>query len=334
MNDLSAEPKPRLEFDPATLPWLDRVYAEIDAYLAGLDGSARPDYDLRHHLIQWMRLGYTTFPGLIAPALIDAYRADVDDLIHHRRGGDTLAMVEARGTRSVRDFDDTDLGIDHMRILDFHNESVAAKEIALHPRIVSFLGHVFREDVVMMQSLTFLKGSEQHAHQDFAYVVSEVPSHLAATWVALEDVHPDAGPLKYYPGSHSVPKFDWGNGFLFSTESAHDELAFARYLEEECRRAQLEPAVFCPRKGDVFVWHAALVHGGSATRNRALTRASLVSHYSPVHTYTRDRRKPEVEPERKVVNGGIVFVNPVWPHLEDTFPLRLEADPAGSAPSR
>jgi phytanoyl-CoA hydroxylase len=68
MTELSSKRKPRLEFEPATLPWLDRVYAEIDAYVDGLESSARTAYDLRHHLIQWMRLGYTTFPELIPPA--------------------------------------------------------------------------------------------------------------------------------------------------------------------------------------------------------------------------------------------------------------------------
>ena len=328
MKQGSSEQTP-LAFDPATLPWLDRIYAEIDAYVKRLGSAAPAAYDLRQHLIRWMRFGYTTFPGLISPELVDAYRADLDDLIHRRRGGDTLVQVEGIGTRSIRDLDEKDLGIDHLRIQDFHNESVAAKQIALHPQIVSFLSHVLRDQVVMMQSLTFLKGSEQHAHQDFAFVVAGIPSHLAATWVALEDIDPAAGPLGYYPGSHSVPKFDWGNGLYLSASSTRDDLEFARHLEEQCKKAELELEVFAPRKGDVFFWHAALVHRGTPTSNRSLTRASLVSHYSSARAYTRDRRNPEVEPERRVVNGGIVFVNPVRPHLEDGFPLRVRPQPAG-----
>jgi ectoine hydroxylase-related dioxygenase (phytanoyl-CoA dioxygenase family) len=131
-----------------------------------------------------------------------------------------------------------------------------------------------------------------------------------------------------------VPKFDWGNGLFLTPESSRDEMDFARHLEEQCLRAQLKPEVLCPRKGDVFVWHAALVHGGSPTRNRELTRASLVSHYSSAKVYTRDRRKPDVVPQRKMVNGGIVFVNPVWPHLEDTFPLRREPQDTGLRPGK
>jgi ectoine hydroxylase-related dioxygenase (phytanoyl-CoA dioxygenase family) len=41
----------------------------------------------------------------------------------------------------------------------------------------------------------------------------------------------------------------------------------------------LQPKVFLPKKGDVFIWHANLVHGGTPVRNTALTRKSMVIHY-------------------------------------------------------
>lgn len=28
---------------------------------------------------------------------------------------------------------------------------------------------------------------------------------LVAAWIAFEDIHPDSGPLVYYPGSHQLP---------------------------------------------------------------------------------------------------------------------------------
>jgi len=33
------------------------------------------------------------------------------------------------------------------------------------------------------------------------------------------------------------------------------------------------------KKGDVFLWHGMLVHGGSPVKNPALTRKSMVIHY-------------------------------------------------------
>jgi len=36
---------------------------------------------------------------------------------------------------------------------------------------------------------------------------------------------------------------------------------------------------FLPRKGEVLIWHANLLHGGSAVINQCRSRWSQVSHY-------------------------------------------------------
>ena len=150
-------------------------------------------------------------------------------------------------------------------------------------------------------------------------MVSSIPSHLAASWIALEDVSPEAGPLSYYPGSHTIRKFDWGNGMFLTPESSHDENDFARHIEAECRQMNLREEVLLARKGDVFVWHAALAHRGNPATRSGLTRKSFVTHYSSVHGYPRDRRSPETEPIKYPLNGGLVYGDPRWPEEENTF---------------
>jgi hypothetical protein len=39
---------------------------------------------------------------------------------------------------------------------------------------------------------------------------------------------------------------------------------------------------FAPRRGDVLIWSADLVHGGSSEMDPDSTRRSLVTHYCPV----------------------------------------------------
>ncbi len=39
---------------------------------------------------------------------------------------------------------------------------------------------------------------------------------------------------------------------------------------------------FRARKGDVVIWHADLVHGGSPVTREGSSRNSLVTHFSPV----------------------------------------------------
>ena len=202
--------------------------------------------------------------------------------------------------------------------------------MALHPRIVAFLRHLFRDTPVGMQTLTFLHGSEQVWHQDYAFVVSSIPSHLAASWIALEDVSQEAGPLGYYPGSHTIRKFDWGNGLFLTPESSRDENDFARHIEAECRRMNLREEVLLARKGDVFIWHAALAHRGTPATRHGLTRKSFVTHYSSAKGYPRDRRRPEAKPTKYRINGGLVYGDPRWPEAEDVF---RRGDKIGAASS-
>ncbi len=302
-------------FDPETLPWLDRCYAEIDRYVSDL-GSAAPDYDLRAKLIDWLRNGYVVFEGAIEAELIDAYNADIDAVFSEPSRFGVRLNVEGYGTVPARDLPSEAFAHHHLRVMDLHNVSEAGKAIMLHPVLTGFLGHVFRDVVVGMQSLTFVHGTEQHAHQDYPYVVSGIMSHLAATWVALEDVHPDAGPLYYWEGSHTVPGFDWGNGPLLTPESTSDELDFAEFLTERCESGGARRVEFEPRKGDVLFWHAGLVHGGSAVIDETRTRRSFVSHYSTRAAYPSDRRAPSDPPRVFEHNGGLVYGDPLDPGAE------------------
>jgi ectoine hydroxylase-related dioxygenase (phytanoyl-CoA dioxygenase family) len=41
----------------------------------------------------------------------------------------------------------------------------------------------------------------------------------------------------------------------------------------------IEPHYFHAKKGDVLIWHANLVHGGSQREDMVLTRRALVCHF-------------------------------------------------------
>ncbi len=209
-EDRSPRTSRRLEFDRETIPWLDKYYVEIQAYVDSLSPEERPSYNLEAQLAHWMRFGYVTFQGAVDGGLIDDYLADVDEFMAAPGDSKIGMVIEGYGVNEARDLPPEAFSVHHRRIMDFHNASTAGKQLALHPLVVEFLVHVFRERVVAMQSLTFDYGTEQPLHQDFAYVVANIPSHLAASWIALEDAHPDAGPLVYLPGSHNIEKVRLG----------------------------------------------------------------------------------------------------------------------------
>jgi ectoine hydroxylase-related dioxygenase (phytanoyl-CoA dioxygenase family) len=181
--------------------------------------------------------------------------------------------------------------------------------------VVRHLALIFDQAPVAMQSLFFEYGSEQGLHQDFPYVQAQHLSHLIGCWVALEDVTADSGPLFYYSGSHRLPKYDWGGGSLRfdGQDDGQDDgqvEAFEAHLAKACADAGLERVTFHAKKGDVFLWHAALVHGGSAATDRALTRKSFVVHFSTREGYPRDRRWPDQEPILAEINGGFLYRPP------------------------
>ena len=76
--------------------------------------------------------------------------------------------------------------------------------------------------------------------------------------MALEDVHPDAGPLGFYPGSNSIPFYwanpiAWGYGFFPSAEATKARRLRAP-TERECERSGLSFERPLARKDDVLSW--------------------------------------------------------------------------------
>ena len=57
----------------------------------------------------------------------------------------------------------------------------------------------------LFQSINFLTGSEQHTHSDSIHMSTFPLGGMAAAWVALEDITPGNGPLRYYTSSHKLP---------------------------------------------------------------------------------------------------------------------------------
>jgi hypothetical protein len=154
----------------------------------------------------------------------------------------------------------------------------AVGEGSLRELIAALLGH----HTTLFQSINFLTGSQQRTHSDSIHMSTFPLGGMAAVWVALEDITPGNGPLHYYPGSHKLPYYlnaDYANEgtawLIGNKEYTEYEAAIAQKIAE----AGIEKQIFLARKGDVFIWHANLMHGGEPHRDPAQTRKSMVFHY-------------------------------------------------------
>lgn len=154
----------------------------------------------------------------------------------------------------------------------------AAGEGALRELISGLLGF----PATLFQSINFLTGSEQHTHSDSIHMSTYPLGGMLAAWVALEDITPDNGPLHYYPGSHQLPYYlnsDYHNEGSRWLIGDKDYAEYEAFIEGKVRELGLRKQIFLARKGDVFIWHANLLHGGEPHRNKAMTRKSMVFHY-------------------------------------------------------
>lgn len=293
------------------VPWIDRADADVSGYVASL--AQLPDYDLHEKLCHWRDNGFVVFEGVVSEDLIDQYLRDVDHLI--QRYEDYEIPIEIRGTQmSSRDMESFPADMTGVKLNQMQCFSRAASKLSLTPHVQDFLHHVFQGPSSVCQSLTFWRGSEQAIHIDYPYVCQQTKlGYLAASWIPLEDVHPEAGPLAYYPGGHKIQKsgfFDWGDGsIVYTDQSNRTPTDFARYLEQRMKEAGIARQEFFPKRGDVLIWHGNLPHEGTAVRDPRRTRKSYVTHYTAEATLPDWMRNFDErgQPVGVFENGGLSY---------------------------
>ena len=276
----------------STAPWIDDPSANI---VETLDRHRLPyDQDDIERLEFWRRNGFVILKRAASHQAVDALLNDIEWAMAHAKSLDIGVEVLGRHV-PIGDVTSGDLAREGTKLNSIHAFSKAAINLSLSPSIQHFLRLIFLQPAAALQSLTFWRGSQQPAHIDYPYVRTQTRlAEMAASWIALEDVRPDSGPLIYYPGSHRVEKsgfFDWGGGsILMEPDSTSTPEEFSRYLDQRMREVGIAPVSFCPEKGDALIWHANLVHAGSAIANPLSTRKSYVTHYTSVGAYPVDFR--------------------------------------------
>lgn len=305
-------------FEQESLPWIDR-----DDWQNKLQEKLTNKLILQEdaeNLKDWRENGFVIFKNAVPASLIEKAWDDYEKSWEDRPALQT--NTPGLGVQPLKNLPERSEMPKTFRFLDFHNISEASAQIMMNERVIRFLNYAFEDEVVAMQTLTFEYGTQQKSHMDFPYVHTHKPAQLAASWVACEDVKEDSGPLFYYPGSHRLcPKYDFGGGNLLAHGDGPHIRAFEDYVKTKCEELGMKAVSFFPQKGDVLIWHSALVHGGGARSNIDATRKSIVSHFSTKTAYPRDRRYVSSEPIEKKVNGGTYYEFVGDGHIEGFYPL-------------
>jgi Protein involved in biosynthesis of mitomycin antibiotics/polyketide fumonisin len=246
---------------------------------------------------QFERDGFLALPKFFSTGEID-HAVAATERVKRERPSDIVVDDLATGERTfLATASDREHG--KFKFNDLYLTVEEVRGLALAPRLSQLLALLLHgERPVLCFSLNFVQGSGQPIHIDSLYMTPKTQAHLVATWIALEDVHPDAGPLVYYPGSHKIPLYTFADGTHHARQEEMDQ--WTAYIMGEMERRGIKRQTFLAGKGDLFIWQSDLVHGGSAMADTNRTRRSLVCHYFTESDCVRDNTLRLEE-----LNGGL-----------------------------
>lgn len=163
------------------------------------------------------------------------------------------------------------------KVNDLYLTDESLRSVIMSDRIGPIIAEILEDVPAVCNTLSMEFGSQQADHLDTLFMTPPSYGKLAATWMALEDVREGAGPLRYFPESNHIEPYRFESGGFHVVESEMDR--WADYMAGEVDRHGLEETRFLARAGDLFVWDAWLLHGGSEITDTGLTRNSLVTHF-------------------------------------------------------
>lgn len=212
------------------------------------------------------------------------------------------------------------------RLQDGWQHHPQIRELALCAPLLDLLRHLYGREPFAFQTLNFAVGSEQPCHSDAVHFHSYPHGFMCGIWLALEDVEAESGPLEYFPGSHRLPYLSAASLGLDPGAVAsepHPQRFFEPVWQEAVGSAGLERQTFLPRRGQVLIWHANLLHGGSAVSNRISRRWSQVTHYffadclytTPLQSFRHDQGGTDLRNPYDISTGRRRYSRQQWQAL-------------------
>ncbi|KAJ1386825.1 hypothetical protein B484DRAFT_459918 [Ochromonadaceae sp. CCMP2298] len=198
-------------------------------------------------------------------------------------GGDVLDGAE-KFTKNIEG------EISSRRAQDAYKAEGSVMLVAIDPDIMEFLSYLHDRKAFPFQTLNFPVGTQQTTHSDVVHF-DTLPTRglMTAAWTAFEDIHPDSGPLRWYPGSHKLGVWDFDELGIRGRFRDRVDLAnkdslkvydfYILELQATIDRLKLPSRMALLKRGESFLWAANLLHGGSAVNDKTLSRLSQVTHY-------------------------------------------------------
>lgn len=169
------------------------------------------------------------------------------------------------------------------RIVEAWKDIDEIAQLCNNHNVISFLKDVYKRDPLPFSTINFINSTEQPLHSDYIHFGSVPELFLTGVWIALEDIHPDSGPLVVIPKSHNLDIVDLDVLGLDvpknNKQLKENYTIYENYIEKIVEESGLKRMPVHLKKGQCLIWHANLLHGGSPIKNSKLSRRSLVTHY-------------------------------------------------------
>jgi hypothetical protein len=244
--------------DKTSSAWLD--LADSSAVVEAKEGFQQFSDTVQGQLKHWSSNGFLMLKNHFSYEQTDKVNEAVEELIYQKH-----------------------LPITHdNKVMFGYRHSPVIKQMMEDEGLKNLLSFILNKEVIPFQTLNFVKGSGQRAHSDSIHMTTYPLGYLIAAWIALEDIHPESGPLFYYRKSHQLPYLLNDDFENYSTRFKLGNRQYSDYedmIEEILSKGNFQKEIFLPKKGDVLIWHANLIHGGMPVINPQLTRKSMVIHY-------------------------------------------------------
>ncbi|MBV9506918.1 MAG: phytanoyl-CoA dioxygenase family protein [Acidobacteriia bacterium] len=232
--------------------------------------------------------GYVLLEQALPAELIEEHVFRLDEVYRQHGIESYTALIDRRS-------DKTRFQALLRAVQELHNDEPGL-QLTMHPGLREPIAEVLQGDPIRVSALSQLWGSEATPHADTSIVWRGPWQTACRAWCALEDIHPEAGPLFLYPKTHLTtgdtyrdevlsadPKFIDVLGELGQGQLRGDEFHLrAKPLFEAARDliaarvADLQRVSFPIRRGDVVVFSFQTIHGGEPIIDKSRRRRAMI----------------------------------------------------------
>lgn len=222
--------------------------------------------------------GYVVFKNIISPSLCRQFMEFWQKEVKPYQGfiyRQTTAMAEKNTLNGNGFVMNPILNLQSLDPKHFQGLRHAFDEFILNNHTLADLTALLIGDKPrIVQSMYFEGNSATWEHQDSYYLDDEVPGKMAAAWIALEDIAPDAGRFFVCPKSHLV---DYSNMNIENNIATNHD-AYIQTIVNLIKEKKFEIRAPKLNQGDVLFWNSLTIHGSLDTATSARSRSSITFH--------------------------------------------------------